>query len=97
MTTALAGSARAAVASEVRAEAARQRWSQTRIAMLLATSQASISRKYRAEVAWDVDELYALADAWNVPVSGLLPSLEAIRSIPCFTDRVRAASLQRAS
>jgi transcriptional regulator with XRE-family HTH domain len=97
MTTAVSGTALVAVASEVRAEAARQRCTQMQVAAIIGCGQSTVSRKLRGESEFTVPEIYALADAWDVPVSGLLPSLEALRSIRCFTASARAAGLARAS
>lgn len=66
-------SVRTAVAEEVRAHAARRQWSQTRVAEVLDKSQATISRKFSGRLAFDIDELAALAAAWDLPVSAFLP------------------------
>lgn len=57
------------VAEEVRSMAARRRYSQTRIASVLGCSQASVSRLFRGEVAFDVPGLEKLAHEWDVPIT----------------------------
>lgn len=66
-------STRDAVAAEVRATAARYRYNQTRVARVLGCSQAAVSRKYLAQVPFDVDELERLAREWNVPITAFFP------------------------
>lgn len=60
------------VAEEVRAMAARRRYSQTRVAQVLGCSQAAVSRLFRGEVPFDVVELDALAREWDVPITVFL-------------------------
>jgi Cro/C1-type HTH DNA-binding domain len=59
------------VASEVRAEMARQRVSQTTLAARLDWSQAFLSRRITGEVTWGADEIEAVANALGVPISQL--------------------------
>ncbi len=73
---------REAVASEVRAEAARQRASQSTIALLLGTSTGTVSRKMRATYGFDIDELCALASAWDVPVVNFLCAVRDLNPEP---------------
>jgi len=59
------------VASEVRAEMARQRVSQTTLARRLGWSQAFLSRRLCGGVAWDADVIEAVAGALDVPIGQL--------------------------
>lgn len=61
------------VAANVRAEAARLKMSQRDIATTLGISQSSANRRYLGVTPIDVEELYALAGKFGVPVSKLLP------------------------
>jgi transcriptional regulator with XRE-family HTH domain len=63
-----------AVAEEVRAVAARRRYSQVRVARVLGCSQAAVSRKFSGQVPFDVDELLRLAAEWAVPVTDFFPA-----------------------
>lgn len=65
---------RHAIAAEVRAEAARHQMSQAGVALVLSTSTATVSRKFKGAYPFDADELLALAQAWDVPVTRLLPA-----------------------
>lgn len=58
-----------AVAAEVRAELARQRLSGVRAARALGWSQNFISVRLRGAVAFDVNDLQALAELLDVPVT----------------------------
>ncbi|WP_160665380.1 helix-turn-helix domain-containing protein [Pseudarthrobacter sp. ATCC 49987] len=62
------------VAANVRAEAARLKMSQRDIAAALGVSQSSANRRYLGVTPIDVEELYALADKFGVPVAKLLPA-----------------------
>ncbi|AYN58663.1 helix-turn-helix DNA-binding protein [Arthrobacter phage Ryan] len=61
------------VAANVRAEAARAKLSQKHIAVALGLSQSSANRRWLGVTPINVDELYALADSFGVPVTTLLP------------------------
>lgn len=61
------------VAANVRAEAARLKMSQRDIAVALGVSQSSANRRYLGVTPIDVEELFALANAFSVPVTKLLP------------------------
>lgn len=65
------------VAANVRAEVARRRARQTDLAALLGISQQAMSRRLTGEVAFDVDELQALASHLEVPASELLGEVPA--------------------
>ena len=60
------------VATEVRAEMARQRVTQQQIADVLGISQPQVSMRLRAEIPFGVDELGMVADALGVPVTNFL-------------------------
>lgn len=68
------------VAGAIRAEMARSRTTQTTIARTLGITQQSVSRRLTGEVAFDVDELHAVADLLGVPVADLLGGTDAVRS-----------------
>ena len=62
------------VADEVRAGMARKRVTQQALAAAISLSQAALSRRLRGEVAFDVNELTAVAAHLDIPLSDLLPS-----------------------
>jgi len=64
------------VAANVRAEAARLKLSQRHIADVLGISQSSANRRYLGVTPLDVEELYALAASFGMPVSHLLPDAD---------------------
>lgn len=59
------------VATEVRTLAARHRYTQEMVGQLLGLKQSAISRRFKGEVAFDVDELEMLAQTWDVPITDL--------------------------
>ena len=61
--------ARSRVASEVRAELARAQVSGNRLAALLGQSQPYWSRRLTGKVAFDVDDLTAIADLLGISVT----------------------------
>lgn len=63
------------VAAEVRAEMARQRMSQVKLAELLGVAQQTISRRIVGEVAFDITELVEIARLLDVPVAQFLGSV----------------------
>lgn len=52
---------------------ARMGVTQSQLASHLGMAQAAVSRRLRGETSWRVDELQAVADFLDVPVSALLP------------------------
>ena len=66
------------VAANVRAEAARLKLSQRHIAEVLKISQSSANRRYLGVTPLDVEELYALAASFRMPVSQLLPDVDEL-------------------
>ena len=60
------------VAANVRAEMARQKISQVKLAETLRVSQPAISRRLSGRVALNVDELARIADILGVPVAELV-------------------------
>lgn len=64
-------------AAEVRAELARQQISQSRLALALGMTEVSMSRRLRAQTPFDVNELVAIAEFLQVPVSRFLPAPQA--------------------
>ncbi|ORB49822.1 hypothetical protein BST43_22695 [Mycobacteroides saopaulense] len=67
------------VAANVRAEMARAGWNQTKLAPALNMSQQALSERLRGRVAFDVNEIGAIATALGVRVSALMPT-EAVAS-----------------
>jgi len=65
------------VAAEVRAALARKRISQRQLANLLGLTQPVVWRRLRGDVAFSVDELQAVAEALEVPVSSLIGGEQA--------------------
>jgi transcriptional regulator with XRE-family HTH domain len=63
---------RQVVASEVRAEMARQRMSQSALARLLREGQPWVNRRVNADVAMDLDDVERIARALDVPLSTFL-------------------------
>lgn len=66
-----------AIAAEIRAELARQRISQVKIAALLDISQVGISRRLRGEVPLDVNELAKIADYLGMDIATLVKAKAA--------------------
>lgn len=65
------------VAAEVRAQCARQRVSQRDLAKVLGVSHATLFRRFSGEVAFDVEELAAVANYLDIPMASLLPADKA--------------------
>ena len=61
------------VATEIRAAAARAMISQRELGEALGLSQMAISRRFRGETAFDVEELAAVSALLDVPIDDLLP------------------------
>lgn len=64
------------VASEVRAEMARQHVSQRQIAEALGVDQSQVSRRLRGEIALNTTELEQVANFLGVPVTNFLVTPE---------------------
>lgn len=60
------------VAGQVRAELARTRIPQKRVAEVLGTSRAAVCRRLSGEIPFDVAELEAIAELLGIPVTQLL-------------------------
>ena len=60
------------VAGNVRAEAVRAGFTQTRLAKELGMSQSYLSKKWRGVILWGLDELEPVAKALHVPLERLL-------------------------
>ena len=60
------------VAANVRAELARKRVPQSQIARSLHLSRAAVNRRMSGQVAFDITELYAVAEALEITVSDLI-------------------------
>src|SRR6476661_77591 len=71
---------RAAVAAEVRAWMGRRRVTQAGLAAILGKSQPYVSRRLSGDVAFDTDDLFALADHFGVSVGRLLGDAVAVGS-----------------
>lgn len=63
------------VAAEVRAEMARQRFSQRKVAEILGISQPQVSQRLRGEIAFNTRELEMLAIAFRVPAAQFVPDV----------------------
>jgi transcriptional regulator with XRE-family HTH domain len=61
------------VAAEIRAELARQKISQTTVAIALGVSQAGASRRLSGQTPMDVNDVVRLAELLHVPASRFLP------------------------
>jgi transcriptional regulator with XRE-family HTH domain len=61
------------VATEIRAEMARQRITQMALAARLGRSQPYVCRRLTGEVAFDLAELELVAEALGVPLSQFMP------------------------
>lgn len=68
---------RQAIAGNVRATLGRKKSSQTALAKVLGMSQAAVSRRLNAELAFDTDELLAICEHYRVPLSDLLEGITA--------------------
>lgn len=79
------------VGRNIRAELARAGLTQAQAAEALHMSAMSLSRRLRGDVPLGVDELYALADLFNIPVETLLSIRPAPTSPPVVHSR-KAAS-----
>lgn len=62
------------VAGSVRAEMARRKTTQRQVADAIGTSQAAVSRRLSGLVPFDVDELAAVADLFEMDPRDLLPA-----------------------
>jgi len=60
------------VGANVRAEMARRRITQDRVADLLGISQPQVSKRLNGDIAFDVVELDKLADLLGIPAATLL-------------------------
>lgn len=65
------------VASEVRAEMARQGMTHRTLAEHLGIDQAAVTRRLNGQVVIDVGELERIAGALDVPVTNFLPRTSA--------------------
>lgn len=59
----------------IRAEMARQRITQTELAIALSIPQTQVSARLRGAVEWRVTELLSVADLLGVPASTLLADI----------------------
>lgn len=66
-----------ATGANVRAEMARRKVSQTAVAAHLGLSQTAISHRLNGRVAFNINELHSIAELLGVPLTDLLPSVEA--------------------
>lgn len=60
--------------ANVRAEMARRKVSQVALANHLGLSQASVSARLAGRVAFDINELHAIASLLQVPMTDLIPT-----------------------
>lgn len=73
VTAATATPMRELVAEEIRALLGRRKMSGSELARRMGVSQKYMSRRITGETAFDVDDLYAIAQMLGVDVAGLLP------------------------
>ena len=62
------------IAAEIRAEVARQRATQVQLAQLLDLSQAAVSRRLSGDTPFTLNELAAIAQFLNVPITKFIVS-----------------------
>ena len=79
------------VAEEVRALLARKMMTGADLAAAIGRSPMYVSRRVRAEVAFDLDDMERMAAVFQVPVSQLMPKLDVAdqaegRPIPRYLD-----------
>ena len=67
------------VASNVRAEAARQGYSQVKLAKALGLTQNMVTKRWKNEVAWQLAELDLVADTLGVSVMDLVTPINSIK------------------
>jgi transcriptional regulator with XRE-family HTH domain len=84
------------VASNVRAELARRRLSQQALAAALGVSQTHVSRRLVGKVAFDVEELHAVADFLGLRVAALLATTSSGADVAVRDDDSRPAGDQAA-
>lgn len=60
--------------ANVRAEMARKKISQTRLAEHLGISQTSVAARLNGRIAFDINELHTIAAYLDVPLTALLPA-----------------------
>lgn len=77
------------VAANIRAENARRGGTQLELARWLGISQQAMSRRLTGEIAFDVDELQAVAEHFGVPTSHLLG--EDAARVPIASGEARPA------
>jgi transcriptional regulator with XRE-family HTH domain len=65
------------VAAEIRAELARQRIPQSRLAAVLGISEVGVSRRMRGETPLDINELVKVGEFLGLDVSALLKDAAA--------------------
>jgi len=61
------------VSTEIRVIMARRRCNQTRLAKVLGRSQPYISRRMNGGEPWDIDDLSAMAEYFDVPITAFFP------------------------
>ena len=77
---------REAIAGNVRALLGRHRTSQTAIAKHLGTTQQSLSRRLVGAVAFDTDELSAIAAYFDVPITDLFDGIRGDAVNPNYAE-----------
>jgi predicted XRE-type DNA-binding protein len=73
--TTSAAKIRGAIATEVRAELARQQRTQREIGAIIGLPQASVQMRLKGITPFRAEELVMIADAIGVPISRLIPDL----------------------
>jgi transcriptional regulator with XRE-family HTH domain len=64
--------ARDRVAGNIRAEMARNRLTQSDLAVVLGKSQQSVSKKLRGRIPFDLDEIETLAQHFGIPIEQIV-------------------------
>lgn len=77
--TTFAPAPREVVAAEVRSATARRRISQAKIAAHLGMSPTALSRRFCADLPFDIDELAAVAAFLDVPITDLVSPIDTSR------------------
>lgn len=67
--------------ANIRAEMARRGITQTMLAKHLGVAQAQVSKRLRGTIAFDINELCAIAQFLDVPLDVLLPTTPALRTV----------------
>jgi len=76
------------VASNIRAELARNGWSQEDLAEKLGINRVTLNRRLRGQLPWSLEQLDAAASALDVPLAELLRARRDSNPQPSDPERV---------